>query len=520
MKLEDVSKNSILEELEDLEGIEQYATEINALSAGLRDSFWTGITKEVIKKALNDQSALISCFKRYLVKCEEALSKLDSYKEQASILREKSIALRNFENSNGLKANAPYAIHYDDSTERRTHSNLKSQYSSALSKQNEIKQSLIDAFDSYILSGSSGAVKASSTDSRVFNIDKMENNLKDFEDLIKKLRTKYVETYESGYIYSCNNDVINVLKMRISKYFELIRDNNLKIQLKWKEIIKVFKMVYNSTNVANGGNPSGYSKQESIMPYLTIIDESNPFIRYDSIPGKIDNIVNDNKPGDNSNDIIEPEYPNIQIGSSVGNFDVSKGHMTAADAVSGNDVHNLLSQYVNSENSQFKSFAIVNKDGTVSNIERADGMTLQQYCEKYGVGVENVAVDVANKEGVSQAWISVKELKNNQEELNNKSTNFTASNSSTNINQNIAVSGVDKTASEIISQYIDDNSNVRGFAISNKNGSVSNAELANNITLDEYCKKYNVNKEDVLVNLNNKNGVSNTWVTLKELINK
>ena len=72
---------------------------------------------------------------------------------------------------------------------------------------------------------------------------------------------------------------------------------------------------------------------------------------------------------------------------------------------------------VSKDNSKFKSFAIVNEDGTVSNIERADGLSLQEYCEKYGVDIGRVAVDVSDKNGTSQAWISVNELNENQEDI-------------------------------------------------------------------------------------------------------
>lgn len=490
MKLEDVSKNSILEELEDLHRIGQYEDELFGLiSSNLKDSFWTGKTKSVIKTAINNQGTLINNFKFYLQKCIDALPNLDTYQKQAAISGEKKMALYNYESYNKLQTSAPYATNYDDVNQRRTHESLRKEYNSAVSKQNEIKQILIDAFNSYVLSGHYDSIYSSFPEDRIYNIDKIESYLNDFEDLMKKLQTKYKEPYESGYIYSCDNDVIKVLKYRINKYFELMMDNNLKIQAKWREIVDVLKKVYQSTNVANGGNPSGYSNQEIIMPELPIINKDNLLVNVDKIPGTVSDVKN-------AAQTVETKYPDIKIGSSVGNFDVSKGHMTAADAVNARDTRNLINKYVNSDNSKFKSFAIVNEDGTVSNIERADGLSLQEYCEKYGVDIGRVAVDVSDKNGTSQAWISVNELSKDKEEINKEadSLNLNTQNKTNESTDDIS------TANEIISKFLSENPVDIEFVTLDNNGQIVNSESARDISIQEYCKKYNINFNQIYIN--------------------
>lgn len=514
MKLEDVSKNSVLEDLEYLLTLDKFFNKLFDLNSNLKDSFWTGITKSVIVDAIASQEMFINDFRVYLQNCIDALPNLDEYKKQAVISGEKKMALYNFENSNSLQTSAPYAAQYDDANQRRTHASLKKEYNNALNKKNELKQKLIDIFNRYALKGNPGSLSSSSTDNRIYNIDKIENYYNDFEDLSRELQSKYIDEFESGYIYSCDNDVIVILKNVINQIFHYMKENNSIILNKWSEIINVLKAVYSSTNVANGGSPSGYSSQESTMPELILIDKTNSALNVSKVPGR----VSDDELASNAK-VEEVKYPDIRIGSSVGNFDVSKGHMSAADAVNARDTRNLINKYVNSDNSKFKSFAIVNEDGTVSNIERADGLSLQEYCEKYGVDIGRVAVDVSDKNGTSQAWISVNELNENQEELSTEQVKINSSNDKVTTTETQRPS-INKTANEIISQYIDNNPNVRGFAVINENGNVSNAELASNMSFREFCEKYDVNEAQVAINLNNTNDSSNNWVSVKEIINK
>ncbi len=99
----------------------------------------------------------------------------------------------------------------------------------------------------------------------------------------------------------------------------------------------------------------------------------------------------------------------ITIGNKVGGYNVSVGHDTANLATSGSHAENLISQYVNS-GSIFKRFAVMNPDGTVAQMINTNGLSISDFCAQSGIDPSQIAVDVANKNGVSQAWVSVSEL--------------------------------------------------------------------------------------------------------------
>lgn len=99
----------------------------------------------------------------------------------------------------------------------------------------------------------------------------------------------------------------------------------------------------------------------------------------------------------------------IKIGENVGDYNVSVGHDTASWATNGNYTEKLISEYVNG-NSIFKQFRIVNPDGSLGAMVDTKGISLTDFCNNYGVDPSQIAVDVASKDGVSQAWVSAVEL--------------------------------------------------------------------------------------------------------------
>lgn len=104
-----------------------------------------------------------------------------------------------------------------------------------------------------------------------------------------------------------------------------------------------------------------------------------------------------------------PNYEGIKLGNQVGGYNVSHGYDTASYAVNNINRESLLSNIV-TKDSVFKRFAILNQDGTVAQIINTPGTSLADLASQYGA--ENIAVDVANSSGVSQAWTTAADLIN------------------------------------------------------------------------------------------------------------
>lgn len=104
-----------------------------------------------------------------------------------------------------------------------------------------------------------------------------------------------------------------------------------------------------------------------------------------------------------------PNYEGIKLGNQVGDYNVSHGYDTASYAVNNINRESLLSNIV-TKDSVFKRFAILNQDGTVAQIINTPGTSLADLASQYGA--ENIAVDVANSSGVSQAWTTAADLIN------------------------------------------------------------------------------------------------------------
>lgn len=102
-----------------------------------------------------------------------------------------------------------------------------------------------------------------------------------------------------------------------------------------------------------------------------------------------------------------PNYEGIKLGNQVGDYNVSHGYDTASYAVNNINRESLISNIV-TKDSVFKRFAILNQDGTVAQIINTPGTSLADLASQYGA--ENIAVDVANSSGVSQAWTTAADL--------------------------------------------------------------------------------------------------------------
>lgn len=107
--------------------------------------------------------------------------------------------------------------------------------------------------------------------------------------------------------------------------------------------------------------------------------------------------------------VTQTPYDNIILGNNVGGYNVSVGHTNAANAVNGFQSKTLISKYVNSE-SIFNRFAVINNDGSLGQIINTNGLSLTDFCTQNGIDISQIAVDVARKDGASQAWISISEL--------------------------------------------------------------------------------------------------------------
>lgn len=103
------------------------------------------------------------------------------------------------------------------------------------------------------------------------------------------------------------------------------------------------------------------------------------------------------------------QYDGIRIGSEVGDYNVSVGHISSDRAVMGIETKSLLSQYVNGD-SIFGRFAAVNPDGSIGQVINTNGLSIEEFCAANGIDPSRVAVSVMDKAGRDQAWISASEL--------------------------------------------------------------------------------------------------------------
>jgi len=98
----------------------------------------------------------------------------------------------------------------------------------------------------------------------------------------------------------------------------------------------------------------------------------------------------------------------VVIGNNFENYDVSAGYDSAYQAVNSTGAEKIKTQYVN-EASTFNAFAVIDSNGKVQEIERADGTSLNQFMQENGYELNDIAVDIA-KNGQSQVWVSASDL--------------------------------------------------------------------------------------------------------------
>lgn len=116
-------------------------------------------------------------------------------------------------------------------------------------------------------------------------------------------------------------------------------------------------------------------------------------------------------PGETVVDIpTEPGlYDGISVGGDVSGYNLSVGHDTASWALDGTNTESLISEYVNSTNSIFKGFRIQSGNGTIP--LDLKGMNLTEFLNANpGIDPSTIVADVASKDGISQAWVSIDEL--------------------------------------------------------------------------------------------------------------
>lgn len=101
-------------------------------------------------------------------------------------------------------------------------------------------------------------------------------------------------------------------------------------------------------------------------------------------------------------------YDNIKLGESVGEFNVDVGYGTSSSALSGTNAEVLNGNLINSTNSQFGRFRVFNPDGTRTIITDT-GVSIQDLIDQ-GYDISQIAIDVTNNQGASQAWVNVSDL--------------------------------------------------------------------------------------------------------------
>ena len=105
-----------------------------------------------------------------------------------------------------------------------------------------------------------------------------------------------------------------------------------------------------------------------------------------------------------------PGYDSVSIGESIGQHNINVGYDSASWALNGQNGEILNPDLVNAANSQFGRFRISNLDGTSTIIDQA-GTSIQDLLNQ-GYNLNQIAIDVTNTHGASQAWISAESLGN------------------------------------------------------------------------------------------------------------
>ena len=102
----------------------------------------------------------------------------------------------------------------------------------------------------------------------------------------------------------------------------------------------------------------------------------------------------------------------VVLGNGTGDHNLTTGYDSAAYSVTRSNAESLIPEYINSSDSMFKEFAIM--DSTGQNVLQrisTPGLSAADAASKFGVPLEQIAVNVGRAaDGADQAWISVNEL--------------------------------------------------------------------------------------------------------------
>ncbi len=99
-------------------------------------------------------------------------------------------------------------------------------------------------------------------------------------------------------------------------------------------------------------------------------------------------------------------YDSIQIGESIDSYNITEGYNSSNMAVDDVNVESLNSEYVNGENSEIGRFAILDDAGSVEQIISEEGVSASDLIDQ-GYNPDNIAIDVQNTSGESQAWTNI-----------------------------------------------------------------------------------------------------------------
>lgn len=280
----------------------------------------------------------------------------------------------------------------------------------------------------------------------LYNMDSIEASLRQFDEVNKKI-SDVDDVIKSSYVMSKPK-----LQSLVMLYIDFARLDSVgkKIHDRWNRIIEHVKEEDN--DYSNMVKNHSLLNTDSISELLMIRD------------GLLDIFPNSSA-----------MYNDIKLGSEVGDYNVSKGHDTAAWSVDGKNAEDLNAKYVTKE-SKFMRFAVVNEDGSIGYISNEEGITLEQFCVDNNVTPDRVAVDVGSKDGKSQAWVSVKEL-----------TDGVASAS-------VTSSGIQGASNASTSNSTTNNVNATGASSqSTPSASMANASQANTVNTSDTSTTTNIN---------------------------
>ena len=184
-----------------------------------------------------------------------------------------------------------------------------------------------------------------------------------------------------------------------AKEYLKAKGRKFKAYLGSKEGLRDCRWFCNSAMITSIGITLGHGIN-SMLNKPEGLEATNPVDKIHSDP------VNPTPEPDLGNDVL---FSDIKEGAGIGDYNVSVGHDTAGWAVNGENAENLISQYVNAENTVFKRFGMF--DGEKYIPIDLGGKSLGEYIATTGIDPSKIAVGVADKSNlIDQAWLSLEEL--------------------------------------------------------------------------------------------------------------